>query len=64
MNFIKYIEVERIPEYWKNAFNVLLYKSEGYYNEFTNYRRISLLGVPSKIFRKLLIDRVVENSVE
>ena len=47
-----------LPEDWRSAVIVLLYKGKGARNECKNYRGISLLSMVGKIYAGILIDRV------
>ncbi|KAF1010546.1 MAG: hypothetical protein GAK29_05048 [Acinetobacter bereziniae] len=50
----------RVPDDWKCAVLVPLYKGKGKRSECKNYRAISLLSVAGKVFGRILIDRVRE----
>ena len=52
----------RVPSEWKIGCIVPLYKGKGDPLECKNNRGISLLSVPGKLYGRILIDRVVENS--
>merc|ERR1712121_507428 len=52
----------REPNDWKIGCIVPLYKGKGDPLECKNNRGISLLSVPGKLYGRILIDRVVENS--
>ncbi len=43
-----------MPEDWRKAIIVLLNKAKGNREECNNYRGISLLSVPGKIYRRVL----------
>ena len=47
-----------VPEDWRSAVVVPLYKSKGERNECNNYRGISLLSMVGKIYAGILINRV------
>ena len=47
-----------VPEDWRSAVIVPLYKGKGEKSEFKNYRGISLFSVVGKIYAGVLIDRV------
>ena len=47
-----------VPEDWRSAVILPLYKSKGERNEFKNYRGISLLSVVGKIYVGILVYRV------
>ena len=47
-----------VPEDWRSAVIVPLYKSKGARTECKNYRGISLLSVVGKIYAVILVDRV------
>ena len=48
---------ENLPHDWKLAEVVPLYKSKGKRSECGNYRRISLLSVPGKVFASIILNR-------
>ncbi len=48
-----------MPEDWRKAIIVLLYKGKGNREECNNYRGISLLSVPRTIYGRILNDRMV-----
>ena len=52
----------RVPKEWKIGCIVPLYKGKGDPLECKNNRGISLLSVPGKLYGRILIERVVENS--
>ena len=45
-----------VPEYWRSAVIVPLYKGKGERTEYINYRSISLLRVVGKIYAGILVD--------
>ena len=47
-----------VPEDWKSAVIVPLYKGKGELTECKNYKGISLLSVAGKIYAGILVDRV------
>ena len=47
-----------VPEDWRSAVIVPLYKGKGERNECKNYRGISLLSVVGKIYAGILLDGV------
>ena len=47
-----------VPEDWRSAVIVLLYKSKGERTEGKNYRGISLSSVVKKIYAGIIVDRV------
>ena len=47
-----------VPEYWRSAGIVPLYKGKGERTECYNYRGISILSVVGKIIAGILVDRV------
>ncbi len=49
-----------IPDEWKNAVIVPLYKGKGNKDECTNYRGISLLSVPGKLYGRILTERLMQ----
>jgi len=48
----------RAPEAWKTAVVVLLYKGKGSHQCTNNYRGISLLNIPGKVYTFLLMHRL------
>ena len=44
-----------VPEDWRSAVNVLLYKGKGERRECSNYRGIGLLNVIGKIYAGILV---------
>jgi flagellum-specific peptidoglycan hydrolase FlgJ len=55
--FIKIWEREKIPEEWKEAHLIKIPK-KGDLSECGNYRGISLLSIPSKVFSRILLNRI------
>ncbi len=53
-------EQRRVPEAWSKAIIVPLYKGKGKREECNNYRGISLLSVPRKIYGGILNERVMK----
>jgi len=51
-----------VPEDWKGAIIVPLYKGKGDRRECKNLRGISLLSVPGKVYGKILIKRATKIS--
>ncbi len=49
-----------MPEDWRKAIIVPLYKGKGNREECNNYRGISLLIVPGKIYRRILNERMMK----
>ncbi len=47
-----------MPEAWSKAIIVPLYKGKGKREECNNYRGISLLSVPGKIYGRILNERM------
>ena len=47
-----------VPEDWRSAVIVPLYKDKGERTECKNYRGISLLSVVGKIYAGIIVDRV------
>ena len=52
----------KVPNEWKTGCIVPLYKGKGDPLECKNNRGISLLSVPGKVYGRILIERVIENS--
>ena len=51
-------ESSAVPEDWRSAVIVPLYKGKGERTDYKNYRGISLLSVVGKIYVGILVDRV------
>ena len=51
-------ESDVIPEDWKSAVIVSLYKGKGERTEYKKYRNINLLSVVGKIYVGILVNRV------
>ena len=51
-----------VPNEWKTGCIIPLYKGKGDPLECKNNRGISLLSVPGKVYGRILIERVIENS--
>ena len=49
---------EKIPNEWMRAITVPIYKGSGDRSKCKNYRGISLLGIPSKVHGRILIEKV------
>ncbi len=49
-----------VPDDWKKAITVPLYKSKGSRGECSSYRGISLLSVPGKVYGRILTERLKE----
>ena len=47
-----------VPEDWRSALIVPLYKGKGERTEYKNFRSIILLNVVGKIYAEILVDRV------
>ena len=58
------MESDVVPEDLKAAGIVPVYKGKGDRRDCVNYRRISMLSIPGKIYRKALINRVIESTKE
>ena len=52
------IENGRVPAEWKKAIIVPIFKNKGSKLDCANYRGISLTSVPSKVFLRVLLNRV------
>ena len=48
----------KVPNDWMRAIIVPIYKGKGDRNECKNYRGISLLSTPGKVYRRILIEKV------
>ncbi len=51
---------EEVPDDWKKAISVPLYKGKGSRNECNSCREIRLLSVPGKVYGRILIERLIE----
>ena len=51
-------ETESVPQDWMKAVIVPLYKGKGSKEECKNYRGISLLSVPGKVYARVVVDRL------
>ena len=49
---------EEVPVDWMRAIIVPIYKGKGDRNECKNYRGISLLSIPGKVYGRIIIERV------
>ena len=64
--FNKVWRAENVPEDWKKAVIVAIFKNKGSSQECSNYRGISLLSVPGKLFMRVLLNRIkpiIENKL-
>ena len=52
------VSEERVPNDWMRAIIVPIYKGKGDRSECKNYRGISLLSIPGKVYGRILIERV------
>ena len=59
--FKNYLKESCFPDCWKVSSVVLVLKNLGEWFTATNYRRVSLLSVVSKIFEKLVNNRIVDH---
>ncbi len=53
-------EQSKVSEDWRKPIIVLLYKRKGNREEYKNYRGISLLSVPGKIYGRILNERMMK----
>ncbi|CAK1594622.1 unnamed protein product, partial [Parnassius mnemosyne] len=60
--FNLYWELKRVPEDWCKAVIVSIYKGKGSQQDCKNYRGISLLSIVGKLYAKVLIERVMEET--
>ncbi len=54
------MEKGEVPDDWKKAIVVPLYKGKGSRSEWSSYRGSSLLGVPGKVYGRILTERLME----
>ena len=52
------LAVGKVPKDWQRAIVVPLYKGKGDRLDCKNYRGISLLSIPGKVYGRILIERV------
>ncbi len=53
-------EQSKVPEEWRKAIVVLIYKGKGKREVCNSYRGISLLSVPGKIYGRILNERMMK----
>ena len=56
--FEKIWNTEKVPKEWKEGIIVSIYKNKGDSRDPSNYRPITLLSVPSKVFTSVLLNRI------
>ena len=49
---------ERVPQDWKEGVIIPVFKNKGNSHDPSNYRPITLLSVPSKVFTSILLQRI------
>ena len=59
--FSKCLKESCFPDYWKVSSLVLVFKNVGERSASINYRPVSLLSVVSKVFEKLVNNRIVDH---
>ena len=52
-------EEEKMPDDFRDALIVSLFKNKGSRAEFENYRRLSLLSIEGKIFARIILNSLV-----
>ena len=52
------MEEKRVPREWQKALIVPLFKNKGSRLDCGNYRGISLISVPTKVFMRVLLNRI------
>ena len=57
----KCMESGVVPEDWKAACIIPVYKGKGDRRDCVNYRGISILSIPGKIYGRILLNRVIES---
>ena len=58
------MESGAVPEDWKVACIVPVYKEKCDRRHCANYRGISILNISGKLYRRVLINRVIESTKE
>ena len=58
------VEERAVPAEWKKAIIVPIFKNKGSKLDCGNYRGISLISVPSKVFMRVLLNRIKPNIEE
>ena len=51
---------KKVPDDWKKACIVPIYKGKGSKMECKNYRGISLLSIPGKVYGRIIIQRIIK----
>ena len=59
--FNNYLKEPCFPDCWKVSSVVLVFKNLGERSTTKNYRRVRLLSVVSKVFEKLVNNRIVDH---
>ena len=59
--FNKCLKESCFPECWKSSSGVLVFKNVDERSTVKNYRPVSLLSVVSKVFKKLVNNRIVDH---
>ena len=62
--FYRFMEPSVMSKDWKEACIVPICNGKGDRREFTNYKEISTLSIPEKIYGSILISRVMEKTQE
>ena len=62
--FNKCMESGFVPDDWKAACIIPVYKGKGDKRGCANYRGISILSIPGKIYERVWINRVIETTKE
>ena len=62
--FNKCMESGVVPDDWKVGCIVPVYKGKGDRRDWTNYKVISILSIPGKIYGRVLINRMIECTKE
>ena len=53
----RHLETKRWPKLWKKEFVVKVFK-KGSLHEYNNWRGVTLLSITSKIFCRMLLERI------
>ena len=63
-NFNRCMESDLVPEDWNDMCSIPVYKGKCVRRACANYRVISILSIPGKIYGRVLISRMIESTKE